>query len=112
MPSGGSIPYPFRPYVEARMTVPAAWVVSDTAPALPPGIHINILTLADLAATTEPDGVVMAPPAGLAYTCGAPDYPDLKMMPWTLWAKQVECVCAGGTFAKDYADNGAAVSCP
>lgn len=94
--------------VENRLTVP------DGCPALPAGIYIGYLTLADLDTVSAVNGNILIPPQGQGYP-----YPDNSVAaplqndtPWGLFLKEVGCVCANGEFADDYTANGAKVNCP
>jgi hypothetical protein len=81
--------YPQRPWEEARLTVPAG------APALPSGMYLSGLTVAQInaGATT---GINFTPPeAGFCYAPG---------LPWITWTNEIACVAGAGRFACEYND--------
>ncbi len=94
--------YPLRPWVEARCELPSG------APALPDGMSLHILTVAELDGGYPPDGSVLYPPGATGHEDdGTPtDVPT----PWGILFKEEGCVCTSGLFSADYAAQG--VSCP
>ncbi len=102
---GGKFYYAHRRVVEARMTVPT-WSGSGSAPALPTGVFINYLSLADLdTAGSPPDGLVAAPPedvGGLGDDLDQPNIVGYDDAPWRLYIDEQYCVCNNGRFAADY----------
>lgn len=97
--------YPQIPWVEARDGSPTG------APAFPTGISFHVLTLAEIQSGTPPDGIVLAPPAGVGYVAGSSPYqPRKTSTPWGIYLAEEVCVCSAGTFATTYEQNG--VSCP
>lgn len=89
--------YAHRPYVEALCSVPSTADLG-AAPALPDGIYLGWLSLAEVQSPTPPDGNVAAPSGVVS---------DLvQETPWGIWLGQEACVCGDGRFADEYAANG------
>jgi hypothetical protein len=104
---------PHRMVVEARATVPAAWISGDAGPApgtyyttaigdpvgftLRDGEYRLFLELEDMQADGN-DGVVQIPIEDMLEEIGEP------WMPWRLWTAMRTCICNAGMFASDYAD--------
>ena len=119
--------YPQRPWVEARNTLPTG------SPALPAGIHINILTLDQLAATAGTyvgqaasevveeimtDGLVIPPPIGPGMSAspegGAEPWAVLtSQTPWGIYGRQCYCTCLRPSrWGALYQTNAVCVHCP
>lgn len=95
--------YPFRPLVEARLTVPAS------APALPAGATIGYLPLSAFQTGDPlPAGDRPYPPD---VTEGVGNRADLEFQTtWGIWLALQTCVCADGRYKADYQAQGVACS--
>ncbi|HOC55137.1 MAG TPA: hypothetical protein PKI20_05925 [Verrucomicrobiota bacterium] len=104
---------PHRMVVEARATVPAAWISGDAGPApgtyyttdigdpvgftLRDGQYRLFLELEDMQFDGN-DGIVQLPIDDMLDPIGEP------WMPWRLWTALRTCICSEGIFADDYED--------
>jgi Fe-S cluster biogenesis protein NfuA len=114
--AGGVTYFAHRPVVEWRMDLPMGGPFHDeVAPALPTGLTLHVITLAELQTGSPPDGRVLVPPSNLGYIVpSVVGLPSLAVpeTPWNLFLNEQQCACGGGTgeFADQYEANGAV--CP
>lgn len=86
----GNLYFAHAPMVEARTDLPVIGV--ETAPDMPAGCEIHVLTLAEIQSVSPAAGVVLYPPgSGVA-----------GEQAWSLWWAQRGCVCVAGRFAGEY----------
>ena len=124
--------YPARPYIEARNSVPT--FITDAVPTytLPSGVAFNFLTCYYMnthspshenavsggeypasgenpasGETTTATGNILLPPAQPGVVCDAgSSAPGTYSTAWETRQKEVNCVCAPGTFASIYKNEG------
>lgn len=111
--------FPIRQRVEARSSLPSDGH-GGTAPALPSGLHCNILTVADLAAAnpSDPGGLVILPPLYAVddvVECAGNLFawqPPAAVTSWGDYIRMMYCTCAGGRWKDLYESYGVKVNCP